>query len=73
MDYPAGYYRPSYFRAVRYLIDVGVVRDVSAETVAAGRALIALALRELRASSRARAQRERRHLRFICGCFPGEV
>ena len=58
-------YKASYHAAVNHLIEYGGYhRTVS------GRLKIADALRDLRRVDRQWAQRERRHMLWICGSFP---
>lgn len=59
-------YTRTYHAAINHLIAFG---GHGGDT-AAGRNLIARALRELRAVDRDRAQRERMHMLFISGQFP---
>lgn len=61
MKYPAVYHK-----ACNHLVAFG---GHGGDTMA-GRALVAAALRALRAADKAWAARERRHLLFIAGHFP---
>lgn len=59
-------YPPVYHAACAHLVAFGAHGGDTRK----GRALIAAALRALRARDRVKAQHERRHLLFISGMFP---